>query len=340
MTARDEARRATGSMRRDAHADAARRMSVRSLPERLVRRSRAQGRRPLPRRARHEDPGPLPRGARARRVRRAAGRRVHEGLPAQLRAVPRPRSGGGAPPVAPRARRHGVTPSRASPSRGRSRRRAQGLTFSPVVVVAALLTRADRAVRRSTSASSSCASPSRPTLAVTRRRPRSSRSTRTPRRTCCAGTSTPGATVTIAEAAPRAAEPRVRRRDGPLDRRAWTSAAARTSSRSARSTRRPASTPRTPGQVVITVPFLVIEAPTLTVDQPADGATFENGAIPVKGIDDERDDGRRSSAVVHRPRRAPARSGAPPARQGATRCGPDRPITVDDGRLVRARRSS
>ncbi len=33
----------------------------------------------------------------------------------------------------------------------------------------------------------------------------------------------------------------------------------------------------------ITVPFLVIEAPTLIVDQPAEGATFENGAIPVQG---------------------------------------------------------
>ena len=33
----------------------------------------------------------------------------------------------------------------------------------------------------------------------------------------------------------------------------------------------------------ITVPFLVIEAPTLTVDQPAEGASFENGAIPVGG---------------------------------------------------------
>jgi cytoskeletal protein RodZ len=33
----------------------------------------------------------------------------------------------------------------------------------------------------------------------------------------------------------------------------------------------------------ITVPFLEIEAPTLAVDQPADGATFENGAIPVQG---------------------------------------------------------
>ena len=35
--------------------------------------------------------------------------------------------------------------------------------------------------------------------------------------------------------------------------------------------------------VFITVPFLQIEAPTLTVDQPADGASFENGAIPVAG---------------------------------------------------------
>jgi hypothetical protein len=38
-----------------------------------------------------------------------------------------------------------------------------------------------------------------------------------------------------------------------------------------------------PETVYITVPFLVIEAPTLTIDQPADGATFENGAIPVQG---------------------------------------------------------
>ena len=36
-------------------------------------------------------------------------------------------------------------------------------------------------------------------------------------------------------------------------------------------------------QLFITVPFLVIEAPTLTVDQPAEGASFENGAIPVAG---------------------------------------------------------
>lgn len=39
----------------------------------------------------------------------------------------------------------------------------------------------------------------------------------------------------------------------------------------------------TPATIFITVPFSVVQAPTLTVDQPADGATFENGAIPVQG---------------------------------------------------------
>ena len=38
-----------------------------------------------------------------------------------------------------------------------------------------------------------------------------------------------------------------------------------------------------PASIFITVPFSVVQAPTLTVDQPADGATFENGAIPVQG---------------------------------------------------------
>lgn len=38
-----------------------------------------------------------------------------------------------------------------------------------------------------------------------------------------------------------------------------------------------------PRRVFITVPFPVVEAPTLTVESPADGAQFQNGAIPVKG---------------------------------------------------------
>jgi cytoskeletal protein RodZ len=39
----------------------------------------------------------------------------------------------------------------------------------------------------------------------------------------------------------------------------------------------------TPRTVLIRVPFLVIQAPTLTVSQPVDGTTYENGAIPVEG---------------------------------------------------------
>jgi cytoskeletal protein RodZ len=39
----------------------------------------------------------------------------------------------------------------------------------------------------------------------------------------------------------------------------------------------------TPVQRVIMVPFPVIEAPTLTVDSPTEGAIYENGAIPVSG---------------------------------------------------------
>jgi len=38
-----------------------------------------------------------------------------------------------------------------------------------------------------------------------------------------------------------------------------------------------------PAQVVITVPVNEVQAPKLTVDQPAEGTTFENGAIPVQG---------------------------------------------------------
>jgi cytoskeletal protein RodZ len=38
-----------------------------------------------------------------------------------------------------------------------------------------------------------------------------------------------------------------------------------------------------PVNIFITVPFPDVLAPTLTVDQPGEGATFENGAIPVQG---------------------------------------------------------
>jgi cytoskeletal protein RodZ len=38
-----------------------------------------------------------------------------------------------------------------------------------------------------------------------------------------------------------------------------------------------------PARIFISVPYAVAQAPSLTVDQPADGATFENGAIPIEG---------------------------------------------------------
>lgn len=46
-------------------------------------------------------------------------------------------------------------------------------------------------------------------------------------------------------------------------------------------TGKPTETPR---RIVINVPYLPIQAPTLTVTQPQDGTTFENGAIPVEGL--------------------------------------------------------
>ena len=39
----------------------------------------------------------------------------------------------------------------------------------------------------------------------------------------------------------------------------------------------------TTAKLYITVPFTVTEAPTLSVDSPSDGARFQNGAIPIKG---------------------------------------------------------
>jgi len=37
-------------------------------------------------------------------------------------------------------------------------------------------------------------------------------------------------------------------------------------------------------QIEITVPYAAIQAPTLTVSQPVDGTTYQNGAIPVEGM--------------------------------------------------------
>jgi cytoskeletal protein RodZ len=79
----------------------------------------------------------------------------------------------------------------------------------------------------------------------------------------------------------------------------------------------------------ITVPFLVIEAPTLTVDQPAEGTSFQNGAIPVAGHATNA-----TSVVVTAKYIGPA--GPPPGSGGATPAPPATPPSVtvpvaDDG---------
>ena len=70
----------------------------------------------------------------------------------------------------------------------------------------------------------------------------------------------------------------------------------------------------TTAQVVITVPlpFAEIEVPRLTVDQPAEGATFENGAIPVQGTTTNATSVSVSATYDGPPEGAPAVTGATP----------------------------
>ncbi|MEO5919457.1 MAG: helix-turn-helix domain-containing protein [Candidatus Limnocylindrales bacterium] len=97
------------------------------------------------------------------------------------------------------------------------------------------------------------------------------------------GTSSPGATVTVS--IPGQSQPR---RIVALSDGSWSvSVDLRRGSNQFEidavdpETGKPTETPQT---VIIKVPYLVIQAPTLTVNQPQDGATFENGAIPVEGV--------------------------------------------------------
>jgi cytoskeletal protein RodZ len=157
----------------------------------------------------------------------------------------------------------------------------QGLTFSPVIVVAALLTVligvfavyiGIQLVR--------FAKP--PTLAVTNPAQAVVDVAEDTTTFVLRGTSIPGATVTITAAGREqpyrvtadedggwTSEVELRRGRNQFDIAALDPETGKTSDNSAR--------------VFITVPFLVIEAPTLTVESPAEGAQFENGAIPVRG---------------------------------------------------------
>ena len=62
----------------------------------------------------------------------------------------------------------------------------------------------------------------------------------------------------------------------------------------------------------ITVPFLAIETPTLIVDQPTEGATFENGAIPVQGRTTNAESVVVSAAYMGPSAAVPAGAGSPP----------------------------
>lgn len=157
----------------------------------------------------------------------------------------------------------------------------QGLTFSPVIVVAALLTVligvfavyiGVQLLRFSKP----------PTIAVTTPAQKVIEVAEDTRTYALRGSSIPGATITItvagreqpyrvtADATGRwTAEVELRRGRNQFDISAVDPETGKPSENTER--------------VFITVPFLVIEAPTLTVDSPADGAQFENGAIPVKG---------------------------------------------------------
>ena len=81
-------------------------------------------------------------------------------------------------------------------------------------------------------------------------------------------------------------------------------------------------------ELLITVPFNPVVAPTLSVASPADGATFQNGAIPVTGDATDATSVNISAAFVGK---APGEAPAPSA---ATTPGPPAPVVVvpaDDG---------
>jgi len=157
----------------------------------------------------------------------------------------------------------------------------QGLTFSPVIVVAALLTiliavfavyLGVQLVRFAKPPTLAVTNPSQAVIEVA-----DDTTTYTLR-----GTSIAGATVTIVDAGraqPYRAtadqsgrwvqEVQLRRGRNQFDIQALDPQTGKPSENTE--------------QILITVPFLVIEAPTLTLDSPAEGSQYENGAIPVRG---------------------------------------------------------
>jgi cytoskeletal protein RodZ len=157
----------------------------------------------------------------------------------------------------------------------------QGLTFSPVVVVAALLTVVIAAFALYMGVQLvRFAKP--PTLTVTNPAEAVVDVSEDTTSYTFKGTSIPGATITIKDAGKDqpyritaddagrwSADVELRRGRNQFDISALDPETTKPSENTER--------------VYITVPFLVIEAPTLNIDSPAEGAQFENGAIPVRG---------------------------------------------------------
>jgi cytoskeletal protein RodZ len=86
-----------------------------------------------------------------------------------------------------------------------------------------------------------------------------------------------------------------------------------------------------PVRVFITVPFNVAEAPTLSVDSPAEGAQFENGAIPVKGATTNAKTVAVSAIMTGPADGAPASAPKPSATPGKPDVGPTTVPVDSDG---------
>jgi cytoskeletal protein RodZ len=181
----------------------------------------------------------------------------------------------------------------------------KGLTFSPAVIVAAIMTVAVAAfaiylamqIQRYVEP---------PTIAVTQPRTAVVDVDETATSYVLRGTSIPGATVSIVS--PSWDQPMLVTADTggewivDIDLRRGRnqfdiSARDPTTQKTSDDTKR----------IFITVPFREIETPTLSVDQPADGATFENGAIPVQGTATNA-----KEVVVHSTYTGPAEGDSPP----------------------------
>jgi len=88
-----------------------------------------------------------------------------------------------------------------------------------------------------------------------------------------------------------------------------------------------AESPRT---IVITVPFFAIQAPTLTVSQPVEGTTYENGAIPVEGTTTNAKTVTVSAALTGSVGPAPAATKAPTGSPGPSPAPQSTSVDVDE----------